>query len=97
MSRNINKGPYVAKHLLKKINLLQNKGTKEVIKTWSRNSTILPSMIGYTLEVYNGKKHMRVFVTDQIVGHKLGEFSFTRKFISHKKSEKKVVRKTITK
>lgn len=97
MSRNRNKGPYVVKHLLKKISLFQNKGTKEVIKTWSRDSTIIPSMIGHTLEVYNGKKHIRIFVTDQIVGHKLGEFSFTRKFISHKKSEKKVVRKTITK
>lgn len=93
MGRSIAKGPYVAYHLLNKINKLNQKGTKDdVIKTWSRSSTILPSMIGHTISVYNGQKHVPVFITDPSVGHKLGEFVPTRTFRSHKKTDRKVKR-----
>ena len=93
MGRSIAKGPYVAYHLLNKINNLNEKGTKDdVIKTWSRSSTILPSMIGHTISVYNGQKHVPVFITDPLVGHKLGEFVPTRTFRSHKKTDRKVKR-----
>ena len=92
MSRSIKKGPFIAYHLLKKINVLNHEGKKEIIKTWSRASTILPLMIGHTISVYNGQKHIPVFITDQLVGHKLGEFVPTRTFRSHKKTERKVKR-----
>jgi small subunit ribosomal protein S19 len=92
MGRSISKGPYIAYHLLNKINLLNEKGKKETIKTWSRSSTILPEMIGHTIAVYNGKQHVPVFISEQIVGHKLGEFAPTRTFRSHVKSDKKVKR-----
>ena len=93
MGRSIAKGPFVAYHLLNKINKLNEKGTKDdVIKTWSRSSTILPSMIGHTISVYNGQKHVPVFITDPLVGHKLGEFVPTRTFRSHKKTDRKVKR-----
>ena len=92
MSRSIKKGPFIAYHLLKKINVLNKEGKKEIIKTWSRASTILPLMIGHTISVYNGQKHIPVFITDQLVGHKLGEFVPTRTFRSHKKTERKVKR-----
>ena len=92
MGRSISKGPYVAYHLLDKVNALNEKGKKEVIKTWSRASTILPMMIGHTISVYNGQKHVPVFITDPLVGHKLGEFVPTRTFRSHKKTERKVKR-----
>jgi small subunit ribosomal protein S19 len=92
MGRSISKGPYVAYHLLDKINALNEKGKKEVIKTWSRSSTILPMMIGHTISVYNGQKHVPVFITDPLVGHKLGEFVPTRTFRSHRKTERKVKR-----
>ena len=92
MGRSISKGPYVAYHLLKKINLLNSNGKKEVIKTWSRASTILPTMIGHTMSVYNGQKHVPVFISDPLVGHKLGEFVPTRTFRSHRKTERKVKR-----
>nr|AYO28144.1 ribosomal protein S19 [Synura petersenii] len=92
MSRSIKKGPFIAYHLLKKINVLNQEGKKEIIKTWSRASTILPLMIGHTISVYNGQKHIPVFITDQLVGHKLGEFVPTRTFRSHKKTERKVKR-----
>jgi len=91
MGRSISKGPYIAYHLLKKINALNEKGQKDVIiKTWSRASTILPIMIGHTISVYNGQKHVPVFITDPLVGHKLGEFVPTRTFRSNKKTERKV-------
>jgi small subunit ribosomal protein S19 len=92
MGRSISKGPYVAYHLLDKINALNEKGKKEVIKTWSRSSTILPMMIGHTISVYNGQKHVPVYISDPLVGHKLGEFVPTRTFRSHKKTERKVKR-----
>ena len=92
MGRSISKGPYIAYHLLKKINILNATGKKEVIKTWSRASTILPSMVGHTIAVYNGKQHIPIFISEQIVGHKLGEFAPSRTFRSHVKSDKKVRR-----
>ena len=92
MSRSIAKGPYIAYHLLNKLEALNQKNKKEVIKTWSRSSTILPLMIGHTISVYNGQKHVPVYISDQLIGHKLGEFVPTRTFRSHKKTERKVKR-----
>jgi small subunit ribosomal protein S19 len=92
MGRSISKGPFVAYQLLEHINMLNEKGKKLVIKTWSRSSTILPEMVGHTIAVYNGKQHIPVFISEQIVGHKLGEFAPTRTFRSHVKSDKKVKR-----
>jgi len=92
MGRSISKGPYIAYHLLNKINQLNKEGKKETIKTWSRASTILPVMIGHTISVYNGRKHVPLFISDPLVGHKLGEFVPTRSFRSHKKNERKVKR-----
>lgn len=82
MSRSIKKGPYVDAKLLKKIAKLKV-GDKTVIKTWARDCTITPEMVGYNFGVYNGKVHVHVFVSEDMVGHKLGEFSPTRKFVKH--------------
>jgi len=82
MSRSIKKGPYVDEKLLKKISKLRA-GDKTVIKTWSRACTIVPEMIGYTFGVHNGKVHIPVLITEDMIGHKLGEFSHTRKFVRH--------------
>ncbi|MBU1255554.1 30S ribosomal protein S19 [Patescibacteria group bacterium] len=82
MSRSLKKGPYVDPKILKKIGKLKS-GDKTVIKTWSRACTIAPEMIGFTFGVHNGKEHISVFITEDMVGHKLGEFSPTRKFIRH--------------
>jgi small subunit ribosomal protein S19 len=92
MTRSLSKGPYIAYHLLEKIKKLNSENKKEVIKTWSRSSTILPIMIGHTISVHNGQKHVPVFISDQLIGHKLGEFVPTRTFRSHKKTERKVKR-----
>lgn len=92
MSRSIYKGPYIAYHLLSKVQRLNELKIKEIIKTWSRSSTILPIMIGHTISVYNGKKHVPIFITDSLVGHKLGEFVPTRTFRSHKKTDRKLKR-----
>ena len=89
MSRSIKKGPFVAYHLLKKIDKLNDSGSKEVIKTWSRSSTILPTMVGHTIGVYNGQQHIPVYITDQLVGHKLGEFAPSRTFRTHIKADRK--------
>ncbi len=89
MSRSLSKGPFISSDLSKKIDTLNTSGKKDIIKTWSRSSTILPSMVGHTIAVYNGKQHVPVYVNDQMVGHKLGEFSPTRNFRSHVKSDKK--------
>ena len=89
MSRSLKKSPFVAHHLLKKISQQNKEGKKETIMTWSRASTILPSMIGYTIAVYNGKQHIPVFISDQFVGHTLGDFVSTRTFKSHIKADKK--------
>lgn len=92
MGRSLKKGPFVADHLLKKIEALNVKGDKQVIKTWSRASTILPQMIGHTIAVHNGRQHVPVYVTEQMVGHKLGEFAPTRTFRGHAGSDKKARR-----
>ncbi|NP_050773.1 ribosomal protein S19 (chloroplast) [Guillardia theta] len=92
MSRSLSKGPYIAAHLLKKLNNVDIQKPDVVIKTWSRSSTILPNMVGATIAVYNGKQHVPVYISDQMVGHKLGEFSPTRTFRSHIKSDKKAKR-----
>jgi small subunit ribosomal protein S19 len=92
MGRSLKKGPFVADHLLKKIEKLNESNKKEVIKTWSRASTILPEMVGHTIAVYNGRQHVPVFVSDQMVGHKLGEFAPTRTYRGHSKSDKKAGR-----
>jgi len=89
MTRSLKKGPFVADHLLKKVEKLNAEGEKKVIVTWSRASTIVPSMIGHTIAVHNGREHLPIFVTDLMVGHKLGEFSPTRTFRSHVKNDKK--------
>lgn len=92
MSRSLKKSPFVAYHLLKKVNIANDKGKKDTVITWSRASTILPSMIGCTIAVYNGKQHVPIFISDQLVGHKLGEFVSTRNFKSHIKADKKAKR-----
>jgi small subunit ribosomal protein S19 len=88
MARSIKKGPYVAHHLLKKIDAINETGSKNTIKTWSRSSTITPEFVGHTLTVHNGNKFIPVFVTENMVGHKLGEFSPTRTFRGHTKKNK---------
>jgi small subunit ribosomal protein S19 len=92
MSRSIKKGPFVAYHLLKKINDQNSTNNKDTIKTWSRSSTILPVMVGHTIAVYNGRQHVPIFISDQLVGHKLGEFVPTRTFRSHIKTDRKAKR-----
>lgn len=93
MSRSVKKGPFVADHLLKKIEKFNAQGQKKVVTTWSRSSTILPAMIGHTVSTYNGKEFIPVFITDQMVGHKLGEFAPTRTFKGHVRSDKKAKRR----
>ena len=88
MGRSLKKGPFVADSLLRKVEKLNAAGENPVIKTWSRASTILPMMIGHTIAVHNGKAHVPVFVTEQMVGHKLGEFAPTRTFKGHIKDKK---------
>jgi|UniRef100_A0A7C3LS69 small subunit ribosomal protein S19 len=83
MPRSIKKGPFVDQHLIEKINKSGNPNDRKMIKTWSRRSMIIPDMIGFTLSVHNGKKFIPVYVTENMVGHKLGEFSPTRLFKSH--------------
>jgi small subunit ribosomal protein S19 len=92
MARSVKKGPFVDGHLIKKIQTAIAAGDKKPIKTWSRRSTVLPDFIGLTVAVHNGKQHVPVYVTENMVGHKLGEFSLTRTFKGHaadKKSKKK--------
>lgn len=89
MTRSLKKSPFVAYHLLKKINKMNQAGKKDIITTWSRSSTILPSMVGFTIAIYNGKQHVPVFISDQFVGHKLGEFVSTRNFKTHIKTDRK--------
>jgi small subunit ribosomal protein S19 len=83
LSRSIKKGPYYDAKLLKKIERLDQSGEKTVIKTWARTSTILPQMIGHTIAVHNGRKHVPIFITENMVGHKLAEFAPTRTFRGH--------------
>nr|YP_009391487.1 ribosomal protein S19 [Platysiphonia delicata]ARW59631.1 ribosomal protein S19 [Platysiphonia delicata] len=89
MSRSLKKGPYIASKLFETIEKFNKENKKETIKTWSRSSTIMPTMIGHTIAVYNGKQHFPVFISDQMIGHKLGEFVPTRNFRSHIKNDRK--------
>ena len=89
MTRSLKKSPFVAYHLLKKINKMNEAERKDTITTWSRSSTILPNMVGHTIAVYNGKQHVPIFISDQLVGHKLGEFVSTRNFKTHIKADRK--------
>ena len=89
MSRSVKKGPYVHESLTKKIDALNEKNDKKVIKTWSRSSTILPDFVGHTIAVHDGRKHVPVYVTEDMVGHKLGEFAPTRTFKGHAGEERK--------
>ncbi|MGE4318964.1 MAG: 30S ribosomal protein S19 [Deferribacterales bacterium] len=90
MPRSLKKGPFLDDHLEKKVMTAKESGDKKVIKTWSRRSTVIPEMVGQTFAVHNGQKFIPVFVTENMVGHKLGEFALTRTFRSHKKDDKKV-------
>ena len=90
MARSLKKGPFADGHLLKKIDALNAAGDKSVVKTWSRRSTIFPSFVGLTIAVYDGRKHVPVFVTEDMVGHKLGEFVPTRTYRGHGKDEKRM-------
>lgn len=83
MSRSLKKGPFIDPKLLSKVEEMNETGKKQVIKTWSRSSTIFPAFIGHTIAVYDGRKHVPVYVTEDMVGHKLGEFAPTRKFKGH--------------
>ncbi len=83
MGRSVKKGPFVAPELIKRVNELNDKGEKKVLKTWSRASTIFPEFVGHTFAVHDGRKHVPVYVTEDMVGHKLGEFAPTRTFKGH--------------
>ncbi|MDI6800070.1 MAG: 30S ribosomal protein S19 [Actinomycetota bacterium] len=83
MSRSIKKGPFVEAKLEKKIELMNKKNEKRVVKTWSRSSTVTPEMVGHTIAVHDGRKHVPAYITESMVGHKLGEFALTRTFRSH--------------
>lgn len=83
MARSLKKGPYADPKLLRKIEDMNNKGEKRIIKSWSRRSTIFPEMIGHTIAVHDGRKHVPIFITENMVGHKLGEFATTRTFRGH--------------
>nr|YP_009695860.1 ribosomal protein S19 [Hydrostachys imbricata]QEJ82601.1 ribosomal protein S19 [Hydrostachys imbricata] len=89
MTRSLKKNPFVANQLFKKIDKLNKKAEKEIIVTWSRTSTIIPTMIGHTIAIHNGKEHLPIYITDRMVGHKLGEFAPTLNFRGHTKSDSK--------
>ncbi|MBK7090209.1 MAG: 30S ribosomal protein S19 [bacterium] len=92
MARSLKKGPFIDDHLMKKVNALNSTGEKKVVKTWSRRSTISPEFVGHTLAIHNGNKFIPVYVTENMVGHKLGEFAPTRTFRGH--SGQKLTEKT---
>lgn len=92
MPRSLKKGPFIDEHLQKKITKAQDQGDRQVIKTWSRRSTITPEMVGMTIAVHNGKKFIPVFITENMVGYKLGEFSPTRTFYGHAADKKSKLR-----
>ena len=93
MPRSLKKGPFVDDHLMKKVESQNEKGSHNVIKTWSRRSMIVPEMIGHTIAVHDGRKHVPVFISEQMVGHKLGEFAPTRHFRGHAGDQKTQVKK----
>ena len=88
MSRSVKKGPYVEERLFNRVQAMNESGKKSVVKTWSRASTIFPDFVGHTIAVHDGRKHVPVYLTEEMVGHKLGEFSATRTFRGHRGSEK---------
>ena len=89
MARSLKKGPFADEHLLKKVDAVVKSGDKQVIKTWSRRSTIFPQMVGLTIAVHDGRRHVPVYITEDMVGHKLGEFAPTRTFRGHAGNKKK--------
>ncbi|MDR1066001.1 MAG: 30S ribosomal protein S19 [Clostridiales bacterium] len=89
MARSLKKGPFADDHLLSKVNAQNAQGVKSVIKTWSRRSTIMPMMIGHTIAVHDGRKHVPIYITEDMVGHKLGEFAATRLYRGHGKDAEK--------
>ncbi|QUI21482.1 30S ribosomal protein S19 [Vallitalea pronyensis] len=89
MARSLKKGPFADNHLLKKVRALNESGDKQVIKTWSRRSTIFPEMLGHTIAVHDGRRHVPVYISEDMIGHKLGEFVLTRTYRGHGKDEKK--------
>jgi small subunit ribosomal protein S19 len=92
MSRSTKKGPYVDEKLMKKVDVLVRSGQKSVIRTWSRASTIMPQMVGLTIGVHDGRRHVPIFLTENMVGHKLGEFALTRHFRGHTSKSEKTAR-----
>ena len=95
MARSIKKGPFVDEHLIKKIGAMNESRQRQVVRTWSRRSTITPEMVGHTIGVHNGRKFSPVFVTENMVGHKLGEFSPTRTFFAHSGDRKAEAKETV--
>jgi small subunit ribosomal protein S19 len=93
VSRSSKKGPFVQERLLEKITKMNDSGSKQMIRTWSRTSTVFPEMVGHTIAVHDGKKHVPVFISEQMVGHKLGEFAPTRHFRGHSGDSKTQVKK----
>ena len=89
MSRSLKKGPYVDPKLLRKVELMRERGEKKVIRTWSRASTIFPQMVGFTIAVHDGRRHVPIYITENMVGHKLGEFAPTRTYRGHLAEKKK--------
>ena len=94
MSRSLKKGPFVDEHLLAKVERASRSGDKRVIKTWSRRSTVIPEMVGQTIAVHDGRKHVPVYITESMVGHKLGEFAPTRTFRAHGGGGDRAVKRT---
>jgi small subunit ribosomal protein S19 len=93
VSRSSKKGPFVEERLLQRIEAMNTSGSKQMVRTWSRSSTVFPEMIGHTIAVHDGRKHVPVFISDQMVGHKLGEFAPTRTFRGHSGDRKATVKK----
>jgi small subunit ribosomal protein S19 len=93
MARSLKKGPFVDDHLIEKIEVLNSRNEKRVVRTWSRRSTIVPEMIGHTVAVHDGRKHVPVYITESMVGHKLGEFAPTRTFRGHADKKEKGARR----
>jgi small subunit ribosomal protein S19 len=93
MSRSVKKGPYIADHLMKKIEAMNKNNEKKVIRTWSRASTIFPALVGHTIAIHDGKRHVPVYITEDMVGHKLGEFAPTRTYRGHSKNVEKTTKK----
>ena len=93
MPRSVKKGPFVDGHLMKKVEDMNKRNEKKVVRTWSRRSTIVPDMIGHTIAVHDGRKHVPIFISEQMVGHKLGEFAPTRTFRGHEKDDRRARRR----